>query len=228
LEMKQLESRQKTRFPTRLMPLITLVTAILALAMSSVAVAKKCEPPPCNPSGGGDGEYLISLTSGPFQFGPAKVSLNKKGTLVGAETILIDRPEGTEEKLAWNEVMSTCGGPLSGDIDYIEVGADDWSVYKNSDTNISINLETIYLPATGPIKKEIQIILRDYEPGGVFLPPGPGNVNSTIFPLGDYVIWGKPKGGKHSGWDTCFHSESDEVDRLFSDPWEFQLEISLP
>jgi hypothetical protein len=224
--MKQIEPGQKARSRTRLMPLITLVTVILALAMSSMAMAKKCDNPPCNE--GGDGDYQVAIKSGPFQFGPAAVSLNKKGNLVGTVPIIIKRPDkSTPERLAWDAVMETCGGPL-GAVSSILVDADDWSVYKNSPTNISINLETIYLPNSAPIEKEIQIILRYYTPGDVFLPPGPGNEDPTVFLLDEYVIWGKPKGGKHSGWDTCFHSESDEVVRLPDGPWEFKLEISLP
>jgi hypothetical protein len=125
--------------------------------------------------------------------------------------------------------MRECGGPLSGEIpSSFKVDADDWSVYRNSPTQMGINLETIYLPEANPIQKEIQIILRYYNPGDVFLPPGPDDEGPTVFPLDEYVIWGKPKGGKHSGWDTCFHSESDEVVRLPGDPWVFELEISLP
>jgi len=201
------------------MPLITLVTVILALAMSSAAVAKKCDNPPCNQ--GGDGDYKVEIKSGPFQFGPADVSLNKKGNLVGSVPLIIDRPAAnTPNRTAWDAVMETCGGPL-GTVSSIGIDADDWSVYKNSSTNIGINLETIYLPDSGPIKKEIQIILRYYNPGDVFLPPGLDNENPTVFPLDEYVIWGKPKGGKHSGWDTCFHSDSDDVAGLPGDPWEF-------
>jgi len=61
LEMKQIESRQKALSPTRLMPLILFITAILALAMSGVAVAKKCDNPPCG-GGGGDSSPYYNVT----------------------------------------------------------------------------------------------------------------------------------------------------------------------
>ena len=61
LEMKQIESRQKALPPTRLMPLILFITAILALAMTGVAVAKKCDPPPCG-GGGGDSSPYYNVT----------------------------------------------------------------------------------------------------------------------------------------------------------------------
>lgn len=228
--MQQIEPGQKARSPTRLMSMITLVTVILALAIPSVAVAKKCDNPPCS-QGGGDPDYMVAITSGPFQFGLAPVSINRKGNLVGTEPIIINRPPDGDwdEQSAWDAVMETCGGPL-GQVSSIGVDADDWSVYKNSPTMIGINLETIYLPNSGPITKEIQIILRSYTPGDDFL-PGPNDEEPTVFPLDQYVIWGKPKGGGHSGWETCFQSDSEEVDPLpppADYPWEFILKISLP
>jgi hypothetical protein len=81
--MKQIEPRQKARSPTRLMPMITLVTVILALAISSVAVAKKCDFPPCKGDDGnssayydvtiggsmdGAGEYWMASTNGQVNY----------------------------------------------------------------------------------------------------------------------------------------------------------------
>lgn len=206
--------------------LLIVLTTLAFLGFSVSAFAGKGCRPNCS-----EGDYMVALTSGPFQFAPAKASLNKKGTLVGAEAILINRPDDLIwEAEAWDAVMSTCGGPLGADTSF-RVDADDWSVYRNSPTQMGINLETIYLPNTGAIKKEIQIILRYYQAGDVFLPPDTVSGGPTIFPLNEYVMWGKPKGGgKHSGWATCFQSSSDENPQLPPSGylWEFELQISLP
>jgi hypothetical protein len=63
LEMKQIESGQKILSPTRLLPLMLVITAILALAMTGVAVAKKCDNPPCE-GGGNDSSsyYSVDIT----------------------------------------------------------------------------------------------------------------------------------------------------------------------
>jgi hypothetical protein len=62
--MKPIKSGQKTLSPTRLMPLMLFITAILALAMSGVAVAKKCDNPPCGGGGGDDPgtHYHVTVT----------------------------------------------------------------------------------------------------------------------------------------------------------------------
>lgn len=216
--MKQIEERGQNRSPTRLTPIIVFIVFTLALAIPGVTLAK-CETPPCGKGDeGGDG-YKVGLSSGLFTFTPKNVSLNKKGTLVGAEPLEIKAPTG-EAGSVWNALMMNCGGPMSPAPNAIYVDADDWSVYKNSSTNISINLETIYLPNTGPIEKEIQIILRGV-PGEDFLP----EAGTITFDLTDYVIWGKPKGGPHSGWDTCYQSGSDDSLELPDPLGLFRLEI---
>jgi hypothetical protein len=245
--MNQTDAQQNARSSARLVALISLFAAILALVIPGAAVAKKCDSPPCH-SGDGDndnagGDYEVALTTGVFQFDFANAALNRKGNLVGTQGIEISRPPcpdsattcgSTLGQIAWDAVMNTCGGlfsdGVSTPIEAIYVGADDWSVYKNSETMIGINLQTIYLPSNlaEPIEKEIQIILRYYSPGDVFLPEAPGDSNKTSFPLDEYVIWGKPRGGRHSGWDTCFHSDTDERPPLPGNDWIFQLEIQKP
>ncbi len=219
--MKQIQDRRKTRSLACVTPVIVFIAISLALAIPGVALGKKCEAPPCGKGDGGGGGYQVGLSSGLFTFTPLSVSLNRKGILVGAEPLAIEAPTDDAAASVWNELMTTCGGPLSTAPNAIFVDADDWSVYKNSAANISINLETIYLPNTGPIEKEIQIILRGV-PGDDFLPEAG---SSITFYLADYVIWGKPKGGPHSGWDTCYQSDSDDIPRLPDAFGEFELQI---
>jgi hypothetical protein len=68
LETQQTASRQKALSATRLMPLILFITAILALAISGAAVAKKCDTPPCGGDGGDSSPYYNVTVIWPSEY----------------------------------------------------------------------------------------------------------------------------------------------------------------
>jgi len=187
---------------------MTLLITLVFLGFSVSAVAHPCSrhddkghrhcdrapPPP-------EGEYLVELTAGPFQFGPKVVTLNsKKQKLKSVYEILMDRPELStdtqSEQYAWDDVFETCAGLLTGPINQVRVSPDSWSVYKNSSNFLGVMLDDIYL--TG---KEIQISLHG-TPGELWV-PAPGQLPIS-FTLDQYTIWGKPSSGPGRSWDTCF------------------------
>jgi len=187
-----------------------------------------------DPIDGGE-VFTLTLTDGPFQFGPIEVFVNSKGNLNSTGEVLnmtrpTDNTPSTGNVLtpqeAWDAVFLLCARPISAsaDTDSISVTPNNWGFGKNSDTNIHIDLQEIFLEETtadgSVVRKEIQIHLRGV-PGDSFLPVS--TTSPEVFILDYYTIWGKPWSGSGRSWDTC-HSSSDDL-LLFP---ESTLTISIP
>jgi len=148
--------------------------------------------------------YTVTLTGGPFAFGPEDVSLGSKGNELNGGPLTIT-PGGTHA--AWNEVFMNCaremdeGSVASG----YTVSPNDWSVKTNSDNDIHITINGIIVEGMfkgNEVKKEIDIHL-DGLPNGRFLPTG-GSGAYEEYTLDQNIIWGKPWSGQGRAWDTCY------------------------
>lgn len=92
--MNQIEPGQKARSPACLKPLILGILTAVALSISGLVVAKKCDKPPCGGGGGDDApaEFTAALVLGAFRFDAVDVSLNRKGnTYSSTDELTLDR-----------------------------------------------------------------------------------------------------------------------------------------
>jgi hypothetical protein len=145
--MKQIVPGQKARSPTYLMLLILVIGAAIALSVSGVAVAKKCDNPPCGGGGGGDdhgdppAQYFVELTQGGFYFPGQVVTRNNRGNSYSSTEGLNmnrgggpfpDSPTHFADPVAWDEVFDTCptAYPKAYPDNPIQtvVFGDDWSI----------------------------------------------------------------------------------------------------
>jgi hypothetical protein len=200
---------------TRLLTLLTTL-AFLGLSVSVTAFAgkvKNCNPdagdvhPSCNEPPPGV-VYTVKLTGGPFAFGPVDVSLGSKGNeLNGGFLTIIPGGTGT----AWDEVFTKCAREMDlGSVqDGYQVSPNDWSVKTNSDNDIHITINGIFVEGmfgTNEVKKEIDFHL-DGLPDGRFLPTD--TKHPEVYYLEQNIIWGKPWSGQGRAWDTCYAPDHD-------------------
>jgi hypothetical protein len=188
---------------------LTILSLLAFLGSSGLAVADPCTDPDdkdhkhCRDAPPPPGVmYTVKLTGGPFAFGPVDVSLGSKGNELNGGFLTIT-PGG--DGAAWGTVFMNCAGEMDSDSvpsDHL-VSPNDWSVKTNSDNDIHITINGIFVEGAfngNEVKKEIDIHL-DGLPEGHFLPTDEIPID---YYLNQNIIWGKPWSGHGRAWDTCY------------------------
>ena len=217
--MKWIELRQRTRSQPCLKPLILVSALAIALSISGVAVAKKCDSPPCGGSGGGNdtqAEFTAALVSGAFKFAFEDVSINGKGNTYSSTVGLsLIRPDDLDEALQWDDVFDVCPELFFGE----EVASlwvpDNWTIDnsggKNAGkvgSNIRVSFRDVLVPGFPEAVLDFGLI-------GVLeeeLPPTTGKVSVELTKF-NFFGSGNPPAGCSSGTQDLHEYSVLEITR---------------
>lgn len=203
--MKRIEPRQKARSPTSLIPLILIIVAAVALSISGVAVAKKCDNPPCGGGGGGGdapAEFTAALVSGGFTFDAVDVSLNRKGNTYSSTVGLsMIRPDDSNEAMQWDDVFAVCPELFFSDEVPSVWAPNNWTIDNSGGKNagkVGSNIRVSFRDVSVPDYPEVVL---DFGLIGVLeeeLPPTSGTI-SVVLTKFNFFGAGNPPAGCSSG-----------------------------
>lgn len=207
--MKQIELKLKARSPANLMPPILVIVAAVALSVSGVAVAKKCDNPPCGGGGGGDAqaEYTAALVSGAFKFDAIDVSLNKKGNTYSSTVGLsMIRPDDFDESMQWDDVFAVCPELFFGDEVASIWAPDNWTIDNSGGKNAGKVGSTIRVSFRDVSVPDFPEVVLDFGLIGVLeeeLPPTSGTISIELTKF-NFFGAGNPPAGCSSGTQNLY------------------------